>query len=102
MPPRKVVREKTPAMAKQKKAIVRPALSGDVDAAFGKAKKSGQWMVGVWRIENNQVILDRTVLNFPIAEMDLAISLLIDNLKKLKSEGDRPKEESEVNKPVNQ
>jgi hypothetical protein len=87
-----MVREKTPSLKKPKATADSPSLTSDVNIALLKAKQSESWMVGVWRVENNQVILDRTVLNFPIAEMDLAVSLLIDNLKKLKAEGDRPKE----------
>ena len=51
---------------------------------FENAMKSGRWLITVLRVENEKLFLDRTAMNFPTADLDLAIRLIVENLQSLK------------------
>lgn len=56
-----------------------------VQKALESAAKTGKWLITVCRIENETLFLDRTALNFPFADLDLACRLFVENVSELKS-----------------
>lgn len=56
------------------------ALAGQIPAEIllqvAKAVRSGKCLIAVWRIEDMQLLLDRTTIAFPIADFSGAIKLL--------------------------
>ena len=49
-----------------------------------QAAQTGTWLIGVFRIQNNRMQLERTAHNFPIADLDLACRLFVESLQELK------------------
>lgn len=85
--------KKVPAKPKVKKPVpaVQPTadlvqLAGQIPVEIlqqiATAIASGSWMVAVWRVADGQVHLDRTTISFPNGDLDIAMQLLADNLKK--------------------
>lgn len=48
------------------------------------ACKAGRWLVAVFRVEQEQLFLDRTANNFPKRDIDLAMRLIVEDVQKLK------------------
>ncbi|WP_397570670.1 hypothetical protein [Schlesneria sp. T3-172] len=48
-----------------------------------KAASSARWMVAIWRIEDGQLHLDRTTVNFPSDDCNEAIKMLQRDLVRL-------------------
>ncbi len=67
-----------------KKTPVRPSLKDDVVKLVERAAKTGKWMVAVFRVEDKQLHLDRTAVNFPKGDIDLAMRLIVENVQQLK------------------
>ncbi len=51
-----------------------------------RATTSGKWMVAAWRIDGNTIFLDRIAFNFPKADVDTAMQLIVQDVQKLKVE----------------
>lgn len=63
-----------------------PAAPANVLANLEQALSSGKWMFAVWSIDDrNEMHLNRTVMNFPKGDLDLAVRLLAENLQPLKA-----------------
>jgi len=58
-----------------------PEITGGLDRAF----KAGQWLIAIFRVEQEQLFLDRTAMNFPKADVDLASRLFVENIQELKA-----------------
>jgi hypothetical protein len=57
----------------------------DVLISLKKAVETGQWLIAVCRIENERLLLDRTAMNFPVADLDLACRLFVENVTEMKN-----------------
>ena len=54
-------------------------------ANIDRARSSSKWLVAVFHIDDEQLFLDRTAMNFPKADIDLACRLFVENLQQLKA-----------------
>ena len=61
-----------------------PKIPPDVGANLERACNTGQWLVAVFRINDEKLFLDRTATNFPKADIDLACRLFVENVQELK------------------
>lgn len=52
---------------------------------LAEAVQSGHWLFAVWNVSAGRIQLERTATNFPTADLDLAVTMLNDNLQTLKS-----------------
>lgn len=55
-----------------------------VVAQLEAAVRTGQWLVAVFRVENEKLFLDRTAMNFPRTDLDLTSRLFVENITELK------------------
>lgn len=46
--------------------------------------RTGQWLVAVFRVENEKLHLDRTAMNFPRSDLDLTSRLFVESISELK------------------
>jgi hypothetical protein len=60
-------------------------LPSDVAASLGRACKAGKWLIAIFHVEQENLILDRTAMNFPVADLELASRLFVENVQRLKS-----------------
>ena len=51
-----------------------------------KATQSGKWLIASFRIDGEQLHLDRIALNFPKGDLSLACRLFVENVEALKAE----------------
>ena len=51
-----------------------------------KATQSGKWLIAAFRIDGEQLHLDRIALNFPKGDLSLACRLFVENVEALKAE----------------
>jgi len=67
-------------------AINRPSsVPKDVLANLETACRSGKWLVAIWRVQDGKVFLDRTATDFPKADLDLAMRLIVENVQEMKA-----------------
>lgn len=81
---------KKPVKKVAKKAAKRtsPPIVNPVEQVLGevnRAVSAGRWLVASFRVENGQMTLDRTALNFPREDIALACRLFVENLELLKA-----------------
>ena len=61
-------------------------LAGQIPAEIlqqlAAAVRSGHWLFAVWRVADGRIDMDRTMVDFPNADLDKAVELLSENLKK--------------------
>lgn len=58
----------------------------EIASQIERAIHSGRWMVAVWRIdEANQMHCDRTAMNMPRGDIDLAMRLIVENCEEMKN-----------------
>ncbi len=56
----------------------------DVAASLDRACKAGKWLIAVFHVDHDKLILDRTAMNFPLADLELASRLFVENVQRLK------------------
>ena len=56
----------------------------DVAASLDRACKAGKWLIAVFHVDHDKLILDRTAMNFPVADLELASRLFVENVQRLK------------------
>jgi len=74
--------------AKPVKAVAVPSVNPSIQA-FAEARRAmdtGKWLIASIRIENGTMTLDRTAMNFPKADIELACKLFVENLQALKAQ----------------
>jgi len=64
------------------RAVLANQIPVEILQQLAAAVATDAWMVGVWRVADGRVYLDRTTINFPNGDLDTAVQLLEDNLKK--------------------
>ncbi|WP_373649202.1 hypothetical protein [Schlesneria sp. DSM 10557] len=76
---------------RQEKQAAPPAASPDpcrwpspVVDSLTDATLAGKWLIAVFRVDGDQLQLDRTAQNFPRADLDLACRLFVESLNDLK------------------
>ena len=57
----------------------------DVTASLGRACQAGKWLIAIFHVDQEKLILDRTAMNFPVADLELASRLFVENVQRLKS-----------------
>ena len=57
----------------------------DVAASLSRACKAGKWLIAVFHVDHENLILDRTAMNFPVADLELASRLFVENVQRLRS-----------------
>ena len=83
---KKVIKKPATKTAKPAKAVAVRSVNPSIQA-FGEARRAmdtGKWLIASIRIENGTMTLDRTALNFPKADIELACKLFVENLEQLK------------------
>ena len=56
----------------------------DVATSLDRACKSGKWLIAVFHVDHNKLILDRTAMNFPVTDLELASQLFVENIQQVK------------------
>ena len=56
----------------------------DLAASLDRASKAGKWLIAVFHVDHDKLILDRTAMNFPVADLELASRLFVENVQRLK------------------
>ena len=56
----------------------------DVAASLDRACKAGKWLIAVFHVDHDKLILDQTAMNFPVADLELASRLFVENVQRLK------------------
>ncbi len=59
-------------------------LPPDVATSLDRACKTGKWLIAVFHVDHDKLILDRTAMNFPVADLELASRLFVENVQRLK------------------
>jgi hypothetical protein len=57
----------------------------DVATSLDRACKTGKWLIAVFHVDHDKLILDRTAMSFPVADLELACRLFVENVQRLKS-----------------
>jgi hypothetical protein len=57
------------------------AATAKIHMQIDQAKRSGRWMVAIWRVEDGKVHLEKTRCDFPDADVPLAARLFLDDGK---------------------
>lgn len=63
---------------------VMPSIQAITEAQ--RAIDTGRWLIASIRVEDGKMTLDRTALNFPKADIELACKLFVENLQALKAQ----------------
>jgi hypothetical protein len=56
----------------------------DVVASMDRACEIGKWLIAIFHVDHDKLILDRTAMNFPVADLELASRLFVENVQRLK------------------
>lgn len=73
---------------KPAKIVAVPSVNPSIQA-FAEARRamdSGKWLIASIRVEDGKMTLDRTALNFPKADIELACKLFVENLQALRAQ----------------
>ncbi len=60
------------------------AIPPEITASLDRACKAGKWLIAVFHVDHDKLILDRTAMNFPVADLELASRLFVENVQRLK------------------
>ncbi len=60
------------------------AIPTEIAASLDRACKAGKWLIAVFHVDHEKLILDRTAMNFPVADLELASRLFVENVQRLK------------------
>ena len=60
------------------------AIPSEITASLDRACKAGKWLIAVFHVDHDKLILDRTAMNFPVADLELASRLFVENVQRLK------------------
>lgn len=84
---KQAVKKPVKKAVKRRKKVASPPIVNPVEQVLGevnRAVSAGRWLVASFRVENGQMTLDRTALNFPREDIELACRLFVENVNLLK------------------
>lgn len=75
---------KKPSTAKRRPAPNLSHVPVEVLQQLSDAVKSGHWAFAVWSVSAGTIHLERTVQDFPTADLDKSVAMLAESLQSLK------------------